>query len=278
MTYEQIKFAINTIRKFENQRKVPCYEAMDSLLDRTRFYFTEIDFQNIYLNTYRKSSSSLTNEDMISDCNAIISTLEGMLAKDKNYPIVRNIIKEIEQLKKCKSRRAIREAIKTIYHTYSDRIKFSKVIEKIILEEVDYDPIVFEYKDNGFSKPLLDSMLKVIENYAVDICNEKPKNKTIKEQKAPTINNIIQNNNTFAPVIDINIQIEDAISKVKEECLPESQEKEVLCKIQELKDLLETKVSKRARWDKVKEFFKWVAEQGIQVASIVVPLLTNVVK
>ena len=100
MTYEQIKFAINMIRKFENQKKSPCYEAMDSLLDRTRFFFTEIDFQNIYLNTYRKSSSSLNYEDMISDCNTIIATLEGMLAKDRNYPIVRNIMKEIEQYKK----------------------------------------------------------------------------------------------------------------------------------------------------------------------------------
>ena len=30
--------------------------------------------------------------------------------------------------------------------------------------------------------------------------------------------------------------------------------------------------------NKIKDFFKWVAEQGIQVASIVVPLLANTVK
>ena len=52
---------------------------------------------------------------------------------------------------------------------------------------------------------------------------------------------------------------------------------EVLAKIQELKDIMESKESKGKRWAKIKDFFKWVAEQGIQVASIIVPLLANTV-
>ena len=41
---------------------------------------------------------------------------------------------------------------------------------------------------------------------------------------------------------------------------------------------MESKESKGKRWAKIKDFFKWVAEQGIQVASIIVPLLTTTIK
>lgn len=41
---------------------------------------------------------------------------------------------------------------------------------------------------------------------------------------------------------------------------------------------MESKESKGTRWAKIKDVFKWVAEQGIQVASIIVPLLANMIK
>ena len=77
--------------------------------------------------------------------------------------------------------------------------------------------------------------------------------------------------------VDISVEIENAIKRVEDACLPDAQEKEVLAKIQELKDIMESKESKGKRWAKIKDFFKWVAEQGIQVASIIVPLLANTV-
>ena len=78
--------------------------------------------------------------------------------------------------------------------------------------------------------------------------------------------------------VDISIVFENAIKQVEDACLPDAQEKEVLAKIQELKDIMESKESKGKRWAKIKDFFRWVAEQGIQVASIIVPLLANTVK
>ena len=41
---------------------------------------------------------------------------------------------------------------------------------------------------------------------------------------------------------------------------------------------MESKESKGKRWAKIRDVFKWVAEQGIQVAGIIVPLLSSTIK
>ena len=275
MTFEQMKFAIEQIRKFTNQKKDTCYEAMDSLLDKTRFYFTEINFHNLFLQTYNKNKENITKEDFISDCNTIIFTLEGMLGKDKNYYTVKNILNDIEKFRKCKSDKSIKEAIKIIYHTYSDRIKFNKVVEKTVTE-LD-NPLNF--CDNA-DKSMLDGMLAQIENYAVDLCNGKttksPSTKT--EKVVVNLNNTNNNNVSSNTNVNISVEIKNAIKQVEDACLPNKQEKEVLAKIQELKEIVESKESRKSKWTKIGGFFKWVAEQGIQVASIIVPLLANTLK
>lgn len=276
MTFEQIKFAMEQIRKFENQKKAPCYEAMDSLLDKTRFYFTEIDFQSLCLYTYQKSQERLTKEDFISDCNAIIFTLEGMLSKDRNYPIIKNILNDIDKFKKCKSNKSVKEAIKTIYHTYSDRIKFNKVIEKLISEDATNNHIIDMGLD-GFDKSLLNSMLKNLENYANEICFEKSQKVVTKQNKPDTTINI-NNNNVLSSSIDINLAVHNAIEQLENACLSDEQEKQVKEKISELEKIVKSKFTKKTKWQKLCEIMRWVVEQGVQVASIIVPLIGNAIK
>lgn len=276
MTFEQMKFAMEQIRKFINQKKDTCYEAMHSLLDKTRFYFTEIDFQNLFLHTYKKSENNLTKEDFVSDCNTIIFTLEGMLAKDKNYHTVKSILKDIDKFSKCKSDKSIREAVKSIYHTYSDRIKFNKVIEKLISEDATNDHLISIGFD-GFDKTLLDSMIKNLKNYANEICLEKPKKETIRQTKTDTTINI-NNNNILNAKIDIDVAIENAIEQLENACLSDEQEKQVKEKISELEDIVKSKINQKSKWQKLGEIMKWVVEQGVQVASIIVPLIANAIK
>lgn len=275
MTFEQMKFAIEQIRKFTKQKKDTCYEAMDSLLDKTRFYFAEINFYNLFLKTYNKSKEDITKEDFISDCNTMIFTLEGMLSKDKNYYTVKSVLNDIEKFRKSKSNKSIREAIKIIYHTYSDRIRFNKVVEKTVTE-LD-NPLNF--CDNA-DKSMLDGMLAQIENYAADLCNGKTTKSPPSKTEKVVVNLSNTNNNSVSSNINVNIsvEIENTIKQVEDACLPDEQEKEVLAKLQELKEIVESKDSKKSKWVKIKDFFKWVAEQGIQVASIIVPLLSSTLK
>lgn len=49
-------------------------------------------------------------------------------------------------------------------------------------------------------------------------------------------------------------------------------------KLNELEEIGKSKESKGRRWQKAKEVMKWLVEQGIQVAAIVVPVLATCIK
>ena len=95
MTLEQIKFAIQLIKDFEEQKKGTCYETMHLLLDKTIYYFSEINFHIENVHTYTYWKEWFSQNDFILDCNLIISTLEGMLSKDKNYYIIKTILNDL---------------------------------------------------------------------------------------------------------------------------------------------------------------------------------------
>lgn len=273
MTFEQIKFAVEMIRKFENQKKETSLGAMENLLDRVKNYFRpEINFDQLFLRTYQFGDTA-THENFIDDCNAMIFTIEGLLAKDKNYPTARDILKDIERYKKCKSDTAIKKAIKEIYFSYSDRIKFSKVIEKIISDDSLKDPLI-DFGNDNFDKTLLDGMLRNLENYANELCIDKPK--STGKEKQPSV--VINNNNNFNASVDINIAIENAREELENVCLSTDQEKEVKNKIEEIEKIIKSKESKKSKWAKIGSVLKWITEQGIQVAGIVLPLVTSAIK
>ena len=276
MTFEQIKFTIEQIRKFDNQKKETNHQKMYALISRCIAYYADVDFSKMFFYTYQISEENNTQETYIEDCNTMIFKLQGLLDMDKNYPTARSIIKDIEFYKKAKSAKAVKSAIKKLFFTYSDRIKFNKIVEKAITE-MDEPLTLSDYAD----KTMLEGMLAQIENYAVELCNGK----TTKVAPSKTTEKLVlnvhnTNNNALSQTveIDISVEIENAIKRVEDACLPDAQEKEVLAKIQELKDIMESKESKGKRWAKIKDFFKWVAEQGIQVASIIVPLLATTIK
>ena len=62
---------------------------------------------------------------------------------------------------------------------------------------------------------------------------------------------------------------------VKESCLGPVQEAQILEKLEELKAISQEK-NRRTKWDKIKGFFKWLAEQSLQVAGWVIPLIYQI--
>lgn len=273
MTLEQMKFAIEQIRKFSNQKKNPNFEAVDFLVHKTINYFIGYYFDEFDINI-NKGEKNTSEAGMVADCNSFIFKLEGMLAADTNYPTVKNILGDIEKYKKCKSNKSIKEAIRTIYFSYSDRIKFDKVIEKIIYEDTK-DVLMLNINNGGFDATMLHSMLTNLENYANEICSNKSKSRQteLKHQPQITINN--SNTNTFNASVGIDIAIKNAYEALENACLSSAQDKLVKEKLDELEKLIKSNESKSSKWSKFKSFLKWVAEQGIQVAGIVVPLIAN---
>lgn len=89
---------------------------------------------------------------------------------------------------------------------------------------------------------------------------------------------IINNENHNENNIDISLSIQQAIKQTENSGLDEETKREVLQKLEEIKQLTEEKTRKKNVWEKVKNILKWVIERGIDVAAIVVPVLGGLVK
>ena len=78
--------------------------------------------------------------------------------------------------------------------------------------------------------------------------------------------------------VDISAIFENARQKVEDEGVSDVQAREVLEKLAELEEISKSKESKGKRWSRAKEIMKWLAEQGIAVAGIIIPVLSEVLK
>lgn len=91
---------------------------------------------------------------------------------------------------------------------------------------------------------------------------------------SPQINvsNVIENN------INISMVFETAIQSAQNVLSDEKERQEVLKQIEELKSMANERKDKKRFGEKLKEKLKWLAEKSIQVAEIVVPVVSALLK
>lgn len=128
------------------------------------------------------------------------------------------------------------------------------------------------------------NVLNELEKYLNLVCENKPNGEGGGVATGIQINNNLIGGNASANAsasaqvnVDVSVQIEQTIEKVKEACLNPEEEAAILAKLDELKGIAQEK-NKRAKWDKVKGIFKWLAEQSLQVASWLVPLIAQLMQ
>ena len=103
-----------------------------------------------------------------------------------------------------------------------------------------------------------------------------------KKSTAPSV--VINNNPSItatasaSATVDISAIFENARQRVEDEGLSDLQAKEILEKIAELEEIAKSKESKGKRWSKAKEIMKWLIEQGIAAAGILIPVLSESIK
>lgn len=269
MTFEQIKYTMERIREFQQQKENCNHHIVFTLIERCVTYYAD---DTLIGHAFCEKCGN--KRDCSDICEAMINKLQGLLDRDSNYPTAKSVITDIELYKKAESIEDIEIAIKKIYFTYSDRIIFGKVVESIVLKLND----PFDWNCSA-DKPFLDGLLAQIENYAVDLCNGKT-NCRSSNNKGVVFNLSNTNNNMISQNAKINITntIENAVKQIENACLSEKQEREALLRINELKKLAEFKDSQKSKWTQIKEIIKWVTEQGINVASIILPLILEVMK
>ena len=222
--------------------------------------------------------NSRTSAEMQADLDSIIAALAGKISECSKSNEIQKILDDIEEIE-CIIPSGIEsrfECVSRIYHSYCAIMDFDDGIKNAARYADGAGLSAGEYSEATPS--MLKGLQLQLNRYAEKLCENKP----LEETKTPLIQ--VTNNPTISATaannisIDISIEIENAIKQVENACLPDAQEKEVLQKIQELKKIVESTESKKSKWTKIKDFFKWVAEQGIQVASIIVPLLATTIK
>ena len=126
---------------------------------------------------------------------------------------------------------------------------------------------------------MIAGVLFQLRQYASTLVNNKHvgNNSTSKSNTAidfhPTINTMA----SATTNIDISVSIEQARQQVEDAGLSDEQYKSVMDKLKEIEDIAKSKETRGKRWQKAKEVLKWVAEQGIAVAGIVLPLLSPMI-
>ncbi len=205
---------------------------------------------------------------------AIRNFLESLIAQDENASVLNGILDLIAEGQKVKGDESLREKyVSKVYYSYSGNISFDEMTKAIATAPQE----MWNMNMYQASEEMIDGIIAKLRSYAETIFQKRePALFSTNSNPTVVVNNIATATNNVN--IDILLEIESAINQVKEACLPDVQEKEVLAKIQELQEILESNESKRKRWTKIKDIFKWVAEQGIQVASIIVPLLATTIQ
>ena len=225
----------------------------------------------------------ITKEQMVADIDDIISVLNGMLALDPKAEQITDLLELIFEGEHIEqSYEAIQKYISKVFYSYGDYINLDKSIIAVATRAIKTDvDIEWGFKEeNSIDYTVVEGILRKLRVCAREILEGKKESTKKSSATSVVINNnpLISATASANAAVDISIVFENAVRQVEDACLPDVQEKEVLTKIQELKGIMESKESNGKRWAKIKDFFKWVAEQGIQVASIIVPLLANTVK
>lgn len=284
MTLQQIEKIKATISELENLKTKPTPTDISRVDSSLENFFHEL-YKSPYLNisNYFAYDMEITKEQMLADIDDIVSVLNGMLALDPKAAQISDVLELIFEGEHIEhSYEAIQKYISKVFYSYGDYIKLDKSIIAVATRAIKTDvDIEWGFKEeNSIDYTVVAGILRKLRIYAQEVLEGKKE--STKKASAPSV--VINNNPSISATasanaaVDISIVFENAVRQVEDACLPDAQEKEVLAKIQELKDIMESKESKGKRWAKIRDVFKWVAEQGIQVASIIVPLLATTIK
>ena len=210
---------------------------------------------------------------------AIQNFLESLIAQDINAPAIIDILDYIEEGEQAKKNKKLREKyVSKVFYSYSDKISFDKMTEAIATAPQE----VLNFNMYQVTEEMIDGIITKLKSYANILI--KPKS------LAKDSNSSVQNKQeiNFQPHINIetknetNITIEavfdNARQQIEDAGLSDVQTQELFDKLSELEEIAKSKESKGKRWAKAKEVMKWLVEQGIAAASILIPVISESIK
>lgn len=257
---EKLKYFLDKLNDINS------YSTMREYASELKGYFlNEFD---LHLKVYTFNATDTYKSDLMAqDKLKIKNFLEQVLDKDINAGKVFEILALIEEGKSLSEDKKKAESyVAKIYHSYCSQIAFDDVIKGIATQHG-----VPGFQVYNVDNAILNGVLSNLRQYAERLCS------ATKETENSQPNTVFNINNTANSTAVVSINIDQLIVQAKQEAedagLPDEQFKVLMTKINELEEIGKSKESKGKRWQKAKEVLKWLVEQGIQVAGIVVPVV-----
>lgn len=282
MTLAQIEKIRETVLRLNSLRTAPSLKEVREINSFLNNYFqNKYPTPSLWVNNIYSEDDKITNDCLLSDIGDIVSTLEGMIASDAKTGEVMQILDLISESKSLKTSYEDKQKyISKAYFRYGDKIKFDKSISSIANKSIktDIDIDFGFHEENSIDDTVIDGVNYRLRSYCQNILEDKLV-KPIKESSKPTIDfhPTINATATATNTVDISIFIDQARKQVEDAGLADDQHKAVMDKLNEIEEIAKSKENKGKRWTKAKEILKWVAEQGITVAGIILPLLAPMI-
>ena len=87
----------------------------------------------------------------------------------------------------------------------------------------------------------------------------------------------VNNTNTNNVAVDIHISFSDAREKIENmSALREDEILEIVTKIDELEQIINSTDRKTQKWEKTKEIIKWLADKSVDVGLALLPLILKI--
>ena len=262
MTFSQIEKTREFLLRINN---IQGFEEMDSFVGEIKAYYfmfspsLEIDVHN--------TISSYTKVYEQKDKASIKSFLESQIAENDNNRKVLDIFDLIDEGEKSKgSGKQMGAFVSKVYFSYDNKIKFDEAIKLVATAPSE----VRSFGMNPVDANMVDGLITKLKDYGISLLSQ-PTFAKAKSNPPVVINNT--NSATASSSVDIKITIEQAKQQVEDAGFGDEQYRAVMDKLSEIEALKESGESKGGKWKKAKEILKWCAEQGIEVAKIVLPLL-----
>lgn len=282
MTLKQIEKIRNCIEKLNILKVKPTPQAISKIDSELENFFHK-DYLSPHLNIglYFAYGTKIGVEEMLSDIDSIISVLEGMLSALPYYGEIEYCLDLIDEGKRF------------IDLKEGDDDFQRKVINTVVDCEFHLNSVMNYYKEhpekihnkNCTNLTDMQQTVAILERHVESIIKHNREteisyNNGKKQDTNININQNISNNASSESNVslDISFSFQVARKKAEDEGLADEQYKAVMEKLTELENIAKSKESKGKRWAKAKEIMKWLVEQGIQVAGILLPVLAQTIK
>lgn len=264
---EKIKYFIKKLCSVTN-----CFQMFDYVAELKGYFAASFDI-NVKATRWN-TADSYKADYLRQDKEVIKAFLERKIDEDKMAGQISRILDLIEEGESARgNQQKMEEFIAKIYHSYSGIISFNDVVKAIATQHGV--PGLQVYKAD---EAILDGVISKLCQYADILSNQRIEKTQTQPQNVFNISNTANANSSATLNSELSIVIETAKQQAEDAGLSDEQFESVMQKINELEEIAKSKESRGKRWQKAKEIMKWLVEQGIQVAAILVPVLSTCIK